>query len=648
MNTEADFIAREICRLVNNEVKDNGDKISYGDIAILMRSPRAKMDIFAGTLNAYGIPVYTETNENLLHQSEVEIIICLLEAIDNPRRDIALCGTLLSPICGFDCNFVAALRKNIHGERLYTTLKNYISSDTPDSEEKRKATFFVNQLSDFRRMARFMSAGEMIDEVYNRYAAYARLGASSPLRRANLERLRHVAYSFSGGAPRSLSEFLRYIRNIENNGKTQLAAARPGLDTPDAVRIMSVHQSKGLEFPVVFFADTVKDYNLQDAAASPLYSGSAGFGAKLRDDSGFCVYDTLLRKSIALHITRATKEEELRLLYVALTRARERLYMTAMHQTPGKLISAAKTESEFLTEYSAVKLTNHMSLALLAACGEETEYLKIRTVPYAPAKINEKTQEELSVEETVSVDMDAVKLLSERFEYHYPHTARSKIPAKLAISRLYPDILDDTILSDTIEQKKLPKAVIAPKFIENTENSAAKRGTATHLFMQFFDFDNAAKSGARAELERLTKKHFITPDDSALVNLDEVEVFLKSKLFSDMREAKTIYREQRFNLNLDASDFANDEGLKAELSGENVLVQGVIDCFFYDQNGDIILVDYKTDRVSKSNRAEAEAKLKEAHSEQLGYYARAIEEICGKAPKSTLIYSLCLGDTVEI
>ena len=166
--------------------------------------------------------------------------------------------------------------------------------------------------------------------------------------------------------------------------------------------------------------------------------------------------------------------------------------------------------------------------------------------------------------------------------------------------------------------------------------------------MQFFDFENAAANGAAAELDRLTEKCFLTDEDAALVNLEEVETFLSSKLFAKMRAADKIYREQRFNLNLDAADFAEDVRLKAELSGETVLVQGVIDCFFYDANGDIILVDYKTDRVSRTDRTAAYEKLRNAHSQQLGYYARAICEICGKPPKETLIYSLCLGETVEI
>ena len=295
-NTEADFIAREIRRLVKEERKDDGTPITYGDIAILMRSPKAKMDEYAGALRACGVPVYAETNENLLLQSEVEILRCMLETIDNPRRDIPLTGTLLSPLCGLSCDFLAALRTDKRDERLFTTLRGYLAGDAEDCAEKQKLAHFIEQLAEFRRMARFMSAGDLLDELYTHYAVYARLCANSALRRANLEKFRGLAHSFAGGTPRSLSEFLRYLRSVETSATAQLTAAKVSTDTHDAVQIMSIHQSKGLEYPVVFLADTAKNYNLRDADMSPLYTNAAGFGMRLRDASGFCVYDTLLRK----------------------------------------------------------------------------------------------------------------------------------------------------------------------------------------------------------------------------------------------------------------------------------------------------------------------------------------------------------------
>jgi len=647
-NTEAHYIAREICRLVQEETKDDGSPINYSDIAILMRSPKAKVDTFSRVLRSYGIPVFTETNENLLNQSEVEIVLCMLDVIDNPRRDISLAGVLLSPLYNISYDFLASIRHKVHDERLFTTLKKYIASDETAGDEKEILKSFINELSELRSMSRFMNAGELIDEFYTRRAIYARLSASSPLRRANLEKLRNLAYNFSSATPHSLSEFLRYIKNIEQNAKTPILAATVTEDAANAVTIQSIHKSKGLEFPVVFFSDTQKRFNTDDVKPAILYSGNLGFAMKLRDETGFGLYNPLLRKSLSLAIVNSLKEEQLRLMYVALTRARERLYVTAMTSKPYELIARAKGESRFITKYAAIKQNSFLPLILLAANGADSDIHTIEIIGDGPLNIEEVTENAAS-ENNIVANEESVATLNARFDYRYMHIARTKIPAKLAISRLYPDILDDTVLSDTIELKKLPKAVEAPRFISSNQDiSAAKRGSATHLFMQFFDFENAAQNGAAAELSRLVKKRFLTESDAALVSLDEVETFLNSSLFAKMRAASTIYREQRFNLTLNAADFAKDEGLKSELCGETVLVQGVIDCFFYDENRDIVLVDYKTDRVPKNDRAAAEKKLRESHSSQLAYYAKAIAEICGKAPAKTLIFSLCLGDTVEV
>jgi len=472
------------------------------------------------------------------------------------------------------------------------------------------------------------------------------LGGESQTRRANLEKFRQLAYSFSSAGGASLSAFLRYLRSIEDSG-TVLTAAKPGEETRGAVRIMSVHKSKGLEFPVVFYANTHSPYNLSDKNASPLYTNAAGFGMKLRDGSGFCTYDTMLRKSVALAKERADKEEELRMLYVALTRAKELLYVTAMHPTPDKLFFNAGFENACRSPFLALSKKCHLELAMLALGNEESPFFKYEIIPYVERKDDILCVNEAEAEAHVELNAEKEELLRKRFSYVYPHTARTKIPAKFSISRLYPDILDDEVLDIAIGEKPLPKAAAAPRFIENEENLGAKKGTATHLFMQFFDFENATKSGVEAELKRLADNRFITEEDAALVNLEEVKSFLSSPLFAKMKNAEKIYREQRFNLHLPAAEFASDESLKEELKDESILVQGVIDCFFYDTDGEIVLVDYKTDRVPSDKKA-AEIKLKEAYSRQLGYYARAIEEICGKLPKAKIIFSLALGEAIII
>ncbi|MBR5539291.1 MAG: UvrD-helicase domain-containing protein, partial [Clostridia bacterium] len=641
-NTEAAFIADKIYELIHGGTKDDGSPITPDDIAILMRSPKTKADTFAAALNARGIPVYAATDENLLLKNEVEIVRNFISALDNPRRDISLAGALLSPLCHVDATYLASIRNSRSDCRLITTVRTH-TSDNDENGHKLKA--FVEKLESFRKMARFMNAGELIDAIYADMSIPSVLGGKSILRRANLEKFRQIAYAYSSSTGASLSSFLRYLRSIENSG-TVITAAKAGEETRGAVRIMSVHKSKGLEFPVVFYANTHTPYNLSDKNASPLYTNAAGFGMRLRDESGFCSYDTMLRKSVALSKERADKEEELRMLYVALTRARERLFVTAMHSSPDKLFVDASFERACSSPYLALSKRCHLELILLALGSDNGDCYGYEIIPYKKleATAEESHSKAIGISECIG---ETEELLAKRFSYVYPHMARTKIPAKFSISRLYPDIIDDEVLEISVGERPLPKAEIAPKFIRSEDSLGAKKGTATHLFMQFFDFDNAVKNGAEAELCRLVEKRFITEDDAKLVNLDEVKVFLSSKIFDRMRNAKKIFREQRFNLYLPAAEFTADNELKEELKEERILVQGVIDCFFYDDDGEIVLVDYKTDRVPKDKKA-AEYKLKSAYSEQLGYYARAIEEICGKPPKSKLIFSLALGEAILI
>ena len=353
---ETEYIVSEILRLVSAAKKEDGTPVRFGDIAILLRSIKGSGDILAAKLREAGIPVRAETSTDLLCESEIELLLCLLGAIDNPRRDIYLCGVMLSPLFHFDSDFLLQLRQGKKDERLYTTLRRFAEDQGCDPENPNcvKVQRLLDTLSYYRSLARFCPVGELLSTIYAEMNLYAVLAGRSPLRRANLKKFLAAAQSFSGGAYRNLSEFLQYIETIKSDAKHPLTSAKPETANVDAVKIMSIHQSKGLEFPVVFLAGAAKKYNLTDADAPLLYGAECGFSLMLRDDSGFCVYDNPVRRAAALHIRRKNKEEELRLLYVALTRARERLYVTADADDPETLLRDAKLERLLCTEYAAV------------------------------------------------------------------------------------------------------------------------------------------------------------------------------------------------------------------------------------------------------------------------------------------------------
>lgn len=648
---EAECIADEIEQLVRFGEKQDGSRIGYGDVALLFRSLKGTAADCAAVLRARGIPVETDAGADLLDAPEIRILLCLLETIDNPRRDISLAGVLLSPLCGVSYDRLAVLRRRADGARLYETIRSRLAdeasddTDADDEDRIRLAAFFDN-LTQFRAMARCLRAPELIEEICERLAFTARVCGEDRLRRANVERFIEAARQASVGGRGSLCDFLRYIRRVKADAKTPLAAAKPESGARDAVHIMTIHQSKGLEYPVVFLANTEKAYNTRDEIASPLFSETGGFGLRLRDESGFCLYDNLVRKSVSLAVRDRGREEELRLLYVALTRARERLYLTAALADPEKALDKAEIESRFTSPYVLREKRDFLSLVLIASRGEHP-FVETRVVRAGRRRGSTSASDGAQAAPAAAPDAAALRALNARLSFRYPHAARTKIPAKIAVSLLYPDILDDTMSDLPIDEDHLPPMKETPRFLADRQSDAARRGTATHLFMQFFDFDYAAKNGAAAELNRLCEARFLTPEDAALVNLPEVEAFLRSPLFAKMRAAKRIFREQRFNLRLCAADFAADRDLRAALADEHILVQGVIDCFFYDEKGNITLVDYKTDRLHGS-RAEAAQALREKHARQLTYYRQAVEALCGKPPARVLLYSLALGAAVEV
>ena len=267
---------------------------------------------------------------------------------------------------------------------------------------------------------------------------------------------------------------------------------------------------------------------------------------------------------------------------------------------------------------------------------------------------------EACVESAVSDEIEAK--LRERFDFTYPYAYLHSVPAKLSVSRLYPGVLDDeeTLNTDELLKRADASASRIPSFMADKHdesisgaNLAAERGTATHLFLQFCDFSrlDGTQAAIDEEASRLLALGFISEREAELLRRDELVAFSRSDLFGEVRQATGIHREQRFNVMLPAAQFASDIELSSKLKDERVLVQGVMDLFYTDSAGKLVLCDYKTDRLSdkeKRTPALAAAKLISAHREQLEYYCSALELITGKRPDRVLIYSLCLGDTVEV
>lgn len=636
---EAVYIVNRIRDLLENGRKADGTRLLPSDIAVLARSKGTLVSI-SEELTRARIPACIAAEEEFFENPEVLLFLSLLNAIDNPRRDVYLAGALHSPLYGFTLDDLTALRIEADESlSLYDALIAYSEKHEEDAITK-KCALFREELDNYRALAASLPVDRLIRHIFGnpRLAVGGGLSAILPSRR-HLLRLYEYARKFESGAFRGLYQFVSYIEQLI---RQDTKMDTPSEDHGNSVKLMTIHKSKGLEFPIVFLADTGKKFNLRDASDSLLLEEELGVAMKLSDESGFGRINTPMRDAIAARITEKAVEEEMRVLYVALTRARERLIVTTRPLSYPTLEKNVEARAAAPSRYSVMEGRSYIEWILYALAVTKTENgptVKTAVVEDLSIEPIRETNKEKSKKPILSEARikEYMKLFRERFSFTYPHREFSRLPAKLSVSALSPTVLDDV---DTPEER-----------FRSGNDLSAKQGTATHCFLQFCDFKRAMEMGSKSELERLTRERFLAPDTAELCRTDELDAFFESHLFSELLNAKRIYREQRFNIFLPAVHFTEDEERTRILSDEKILVQGVIDVFFVNENGELILCDYKTDRLStleKENDHLLKSKMRKRHGEQLTYYALALKELMGRLPDRILIYATAAGRAVEI
>ena len=655
VDTEALYIVNEIKRLLTMN-KADGSPIRPSDIAILMRSKKPMTEIMDLLLRS-GIPACSSEERNFFENPDVLLLLSLLSTIDNPQRDIPLTGTLCSPFYNFTLDDLVILRQ--HGDdnmSLFDAVEAYAKEQDPLAA---KCCTFLASLSIWRERARALPVDRLLRELYRDFAVLSMQDASE----SNLLRLYEYARGFESGGFRGLYGFIRYINQVIDAG-TKITNEN-GDTNIDAVRLISIHHSKGLEFPVCFIYGAAKKFNVNFKRDRIQFAPAVGIGFCLHDESGLGYYDTPVRRAIINQKSRLEREEEMRILYVAMTRARERLYVTAKVKDFEKRREKAKNIAEFGKAFGIIKATSYLDwiLAAIEDAGGETalsSFLSLETVTAATRQEDQRAIPSLPPQATkpssYKTDPALVAALKERFSFVYPYEHVSDLPAKLSVSSLYPAVLDESGDDAFLQQPDLDALLentftIPERFSVKKVTTAADRGTATHTFLQFCDFSRVCEVGVEEELTRLTEERFIARETADLVNVKQLKTFFQSPLFARIQKARTVYREQRFNLFLPASDFTEIAEKAKLLKDETIAVQGVIDLFFEEEDGSVILCDYKTDYLTREEMdqpALAAQKLTARHAQQLTYYAMAIRAMLGKSPKEVLIYSLPLGGTVTI
>ena len=642
-------VARKIAELLASGRLDSGEPIRPSDIAIILRNARGKDERYASALSELGIASCISGAKDFFLSPEVLLALCLLNSIDNPHRDIYLAGLMCSPLFGFTADELCDVRREFKRGTLYESLSAY----TEAHAEFVRGRDFLDKLGYYRTLSECMGVGPLIYRLYHETGLYALAAKNGG--KDNLTLLYDYARGFEAGAFKGLYNFISFLNSLLDK-KTTFDDNRDGGDE-DAVKIVTCHASKGLEYPVVFLVDATAGIGNKEKANRLAYAGGFGISMRLRTPSGLALVKNPVMDIVNRYIEKKNYEEELRVLYVALTRARERLFVVGTSPRDKREDYTEKIDilREDLSEYSVRTLSSMMEVILVCGeCGvpsysEDFISAEPRTTHLeAPLTEGDATPEDSGCESEILPTEE----LKARFNFEYPREHMTRLPEKMSVSKMSPTVLDGTDAEAASLAPAVENRTRLPAFADGGKaDESAKRGIATHYFLQFCDLDLLERNGAASELERLEQSGFISKTDARRVRLGEIETFRSSALFEAMRSAKKIYREFRFNVRLSASHFTEDEENRRLYEDEDILVQGVIDCIVERDDGTLCLYDYKTDRLTReelANRALAEEKLRASHKMQLLLYALAAEQIFGKYPEVLEVYSLPLGDTVSM
>ncbi len=591
--TEAAFVARRIKELLDGGLTvpdgENGARpASYGDFAILLRSVRDKAGVYAEALGALGIPAAFDGGEGFFETLEVSTALAVLEITDNPRQDVPLIAALRSPVYGFTADELAAIRLADRGGGYYDALQKAALTDE-------KCRSFLGELGALRALAPDLTADRLIFRMYDRTDLLAVMGAlrDGEARRENLMRLVELAARYEANGAGGLGGFLRFVRRLIENGDEPFEAGEA--PSGDAVKLMSIHKSKGLEFPVVLLADTAKRFNLTDTKRPLLMHAALGVGMKRTDFDRRAAYTTLPRMAVARKLSGETAAEELRVLYVAMTRARERLIVVATFRDARRELdklaknASAPAAPQALEDISCQAgyiltpvLTRPEAARLLSDGAPEAKpydgMWDIRLVAAEPAERRERQTPEPPSERAGALPED-VAALSEKLDHTYPYERAASLPSKLTATELKGRFTDYEAAEEAGTPEYLKSAARPygrPGFVTaRTGLTAAERGTALHLAMQYVDYEKCADAaGVRGELKRLTVLGFLTAQQCACVEPGRIAAFFASPLGRSVLSAEQLRREFKFSLLVRAGDYFEGGG------DDEILFQGVVDCCY--------------------------------------------------------------------
>ncbi|MCL2569172.1 MAG: UvrD-helicase domain-containing protein [Oscillospiraceae bacterium] len=617
---------------------------AWGDFAILLRSVSGKGYRFERALEELDIPVAKSSGEGFFYTVEIASILSLLTVILNPLQDVPLIGVLRSPLFGFTPDELAEIRLSDKRVGFFHALE--ISA-----VESEKCRAFLANLARWRDAAPDMTVDQFLWYLAHETGALPVFAAlpQGETRRQNLLTLLAYARGMAQSGCKSLFDFVTQLeKRLEAGEPPKLAAAH---GAGDAVTIMSVHKSKGLEFPIVVLPDLAKRFQLRDLTAQILVHPELGIASVRRDLIRKIRYPTLAQLAIRQKLRQEALAEELRILYVAMTRAKHRLLMTVALDNAEKTMSdLALMASEAVSPYVLAEQSSAAPWILLPTLSVPEPPWTVRVVecgvgsadldePIPPAPARGDQQDAASAEEISPADEPGER--SSPLQWEYLHPEAVDLPSKLTATELKGrdrDLEADTEAAPH-QQAKRPPMFRRPKFIEaNQPLTGAERGTATHLVMQYIDFTRCtSRYGVETEIARLQREGRITDQAAGAVDAEQIWTFFESPLGQRVLSAQNLRREFKFSLLVHAGEFLGAGG------AEDILLQGVVDCYLEEPDG-LVLLDFKTDYIPPGGLL---AKAEE-YQPQMVAYAYALEQITGHPVKEALLYFFGPGKPVEV
>ena len=639
---EADFVADQICSLLDGKhTIREGDAlrpVEPEDIVILLRSPGSVGAEFQYALHSRGIRCTMGDTADLLQTEEISAVRALLQVIYNPLLDIPLVGVLTSPVFGFTAEELASMRCKNKNAEIYTLLT---------SSKNQKCKDFLELLNHLRNSARFMPVTQLVGEIYKKTKLLAVYSAmpEGEIKLDNLQTFFRIVSDYENTGPKELSRFLEFLDASEDRGLAGPASQQD----KGSVTIMSIHKSKGLEFPVVFLCGLSRSFNRESLRAQVLCDKELGVGLCCADTKLRVRYPTLAKRAIGLKMMKEGVSEEMRVLYVAMTRARDRLIMTyAVKNLQANLQEIAMrldmSSSQLLASeadcpgwwilQSALTRTEAGAFFALSGhpdCATVRDSVWKIDIAYSNAEF---AGNNIANDMRSGISKEMVEKLSAAVSYKYPNIFATQIPSKLTATQLKGRTLDTEVSegAETIKPVSFRKAGFSPK------TSGVTYGNTLHAVLQYIDFsvcysvDNICK-----EIQKFVSEGYITQEQAEAVDCSSILAFFTTPLGAKIRQSDHVLREFKFSILDDAEKYYNG------VVGEKILLQGVVDCAIIEDTG-ITVLDFKTDNVTE----DTVLTVAEKYRSQVIAYANALERIYHKPIQSAKLYFFKINRFIDV